>query len=69
MKMNLSHSTSELYRFALEGNADQVFAIIDDSFQDDEEYTAIADKYENAKIDDTEFCYQIVQEIEKAYSY
>lgn len=62
-------SLNDLYKFALEGNADQAYAIIDDSFQDDEELMEIAQKYENGEIEDGDFCVELVQNIEKTMSY
>ena len=56
---------NDLYMFALEGNADHVYTIIEDSFSDDPELTDIAIKYENAEIEDGDFCCQIVQNLEK----
>jgi hypothetical protein len=63
------HALHDLYMFALKGNADQCFAIIDDSFQEDEELMEIANKYENAKIEDAEFCIELVQNLEKTMGY
>lgn len=49
----------ELLGFAKDGNADQLFALIEDEcdFGPEKE---IANRYENAQIDDAEFCNAIV---------
>lgn len=49
----------ELLKWAEEGNADQLFAVIDEEC----EYGAereIADRYEAGELDDSEFCKAIV---------
>lgn len=49
----------ELLKWAEDGNADQLFAVIDENCDHGAE-REIANRYESAEIDDSEFCNLIV---------
>jgi hypothetical protein len=52
----------ELLKFAKDGNADQVYAILESSYQDDEALDKLRRGYENGYVEDDYFC-QVVETI------
>ena len=52
----------ELLKFAKECNADQVYAILEASYQDDEALDKLRRGYENGYVEDDYFC-QVVETI------
>ena len=52
----------ELLKFAKDGNADQVYAILESSYQDDESLDRLRRRYENGYVEDDYFC-QVVETI------
>jgi hypothetical protein len=48
-----------LFFVAQDGNADELFAMIESDHFDDLALTQLKSEYENAEIDDTEFCEQV----------
>ena len=51
---------SELLKFAKEGNADQVYAILDAEYKDDESLDTIRRGYENGYIEDEALCASVL---------
>lgn len=54
----------ELLKFAKDGNADQVFAIIDERFKEDKVLTKLNLGYENGYLTDPEFCDWVVRVVD-----
>ena len=46
----------ELLKFAKDGNADQVYAILESSYQDDESLDRLRRRYENGYVEDDYLC-------------
>lgn len=54
----------ELWEWAKSGNADQVFAVIDENFKEDKVLTQLIRGYENGYLSDSELCEWVARVIE-----